>query len=444
MANNRTFFKNIKAGRMSFQEIFSDVLKKHTPEENARVLIAGTPLTTPSEAEMLAGWQKPFMFSRFFLMAAVLCALGYGMFQYFGHPGGAFLFLAVMPMLVNVSLLILTWEMNIPRNISLYEILVVCAIGGMLSIIATLVFSQLDTPAGAQWAPLTEEPAKALIVYILLSRKDRKYLLNGILLGMAVGTGFAVIETLYYNFYVTIAVGWELGFHTAAMRAALAITGHGIWAAMEGAGMMLAKGDEKLSPAHLFRPQFLVYFFGAFALHFVHNYDVTSLPGLEDASTIRYITISVIAALTLLHLLKKGANQAVDISATCNSGRVTLAVNRQEGIFSGQGQATDAGAFLEGVAGTAAGRRYPIREGQVLTIGRLEGCDLCLPEQRNVSGRHCRISMQAGQLAIVDLGSTNGTYVDGQRLTANQAVGLRSGSVIYLGGQDCGFRVRVQ
>ena len=77
MANNRTFFKNVRAGRMSFRDIFSDVTKKHTPEENARVLIAGTPLTTPGEAEMLAGWQKPFLFSRFFLMAAVLCALGF-------------------------------------------------------------------------------------------------------------------------------------------------------------------------------------------------------------------------------------------------------------------------------------------------------------------------------------------------------------------------------
>ena len=44
MANNRTFFKNVRAGRMSFRDIFSDVTKKHTPEENARVLIAGTPL----------------------------------------------------------------------------------------------------------------------------------------------------------------------------------------------------------------------------------------------------------------------------------------------------------------------------------------------------------------------------------------------------------------
>ena len=38
MANNRTFFKNVRAGRMSFRDIFSDVTKKHTPEENARVL----------------------------------------------------------------------------------------------------------------------------------------------------------------------------------------------------------------------------------------------------------------------------------------------------------------------------------------------------------------------------------------------------------------------
>ena len=439
MANNRTFFKNVRAGRMSFRDIFSDVTKKHTPEENARVLIAGTPLTTPGEAEMLAGWQKPFMFSRFFLVAAVLCALGYGMFRYFGHMGGGFLFLAVMPMLVNVSLLILTWEMNIPRNISLYEILVVCAIGGMLSIIATLVFGQLDTSVGAQWAPLTEEPAKALIVYILLARKDRKYLLNGILLGMAVGTGFAVIETLYYNFLFTEIGGFSLGFYTAARRAALAISGHGIWAAMEGAGMMLAKGDEKLSPAHLFRPQFLVYFFGAFALHFLHNYDVTSLPGLEDASTIRYIAISAAAALTLLHLLKKGANQAVDISAAYNSGRVTLAVNRQETFRENAGSAS---VFLEGISGTVTGRVFPIQEGQVLTIGRLEGCDLCLPGQGNVSGRHCRIAMQAGQLTVTDLGSTNGTYVGGQRLAANVPVALRGGSTVYLGGQDCGLRVR--
>ena len=144
-------------------------------------------------------------------------------------------------------------------------------------------------------------------------------------------------------------------------------------------------------------------------------------------------------ALTLLHLLKKGANQAVDISAAYNSGRVTLAVNRQETFRENAGSAS---VFLEGISGTVTGRVFPIQEGQVLTIGRLEGCDLCLPGQGNVSGRHCRIAMQAGQLTVTDLGSTNGTYVGGQRLAANVPVALRGGSTVYLGGQDCGLRVR--
>ena len=56
---------------MTLSDIFSDVGRKHTPDEVARVFIAGTSLTTPSEAEMLAGWQKPFLFARFFLVAAM-------------------------------------------------------------------------------------------------------------------------------------------------------------------------------------------------------------------------------------------------------------------------------------------------------------------------------------------------------------------------------------
>lgn len=33
MSSNRTFFKKVKEGHMSLKDIFSDVLKKHTPEE---------------------------------------------------------------------------------------------------------------------------------------------------------------------------------------------------------------------------------------------------------------------------------------------------------------------------------------------------------------------------------------------------------------------------
>ena len=72
MSGNKTFFKKAGKGQMSFGEIFSDVMKKHSSKDIDRLFISGTELTTPRESEMLAGWQKPFLFARFFLAVALL------------------------------------------------------------------------------------------------------------------------------------------------------------------------------------------------------------------------------------------------------------------------------------------------------------------------------------------------------------------------------------
>lgn len=435
MSNNRTFFKNAQAGQMSLKDIFSETFKKHTPEEKARVLIAGTPLTTPTEAEMLAGWQKPFLFFRFFLCCGIFLALGYGIYTQFSHPAGMFLMLVVMAGWVNISLLLLAWEMNVPRNISLYEILGVCAIGGAMSIIATLVFGKFDPTTGAQWAPLTEEPAKALIVYLLLMKKDRKYILNGMLLGMAVGVGFAVIETLFYNFRYTYEKGLAYGLVVACARAMTAIDGHGIWAALEGGGLMLAKGNEKIKPSHLVKPPFLIFFGISFVMHYLHNSHV-----LIELGRWRYAIFSAVDIAAFLYLLKKGINEIVETSTVYNGGRVTMAVNRQTDGSAGLGSA----ARLEGMPGSAAGRVYALRDGQSVILGRNGECDICLEGIRGVSGRHCRVSMSGGELYISDLGSTNGTYVEGRRLNPQQSVLLTDGSVICLGSRDCAFRLTLR
>ena len=85
--------------------------------------------------------------------------------------------------------------------------------------------------------------------------------------------------------------------------------------------------------------------------------------------------------------------------------------------------------YLVVAAPEAAPRTVPI-EGAGLTIGRLPPCDLLLPGGE-VSRQHCRIDVAGGEASITDLGSTNGTFVDGRRLAAPAA--LRPGTTILVG-----------
>lgn len=65
-------------------------------------------------------------------------------------------------------------------------------------------------------------------------------------------------------------------------------------------------------------------------------------------------------------------------------------------------------------------------------IGRDTGCDLRLAED-TVSRRHAVLSCVDGEWLLADLGSTNGTRVNGWRLQAQAAV--RAGDVVDLGAQ---------
>ena len=56
--------------------------------------------------------------------------------------------------------------------------------------------------------------------------------------------------------------------------------------------------------------------------------------------------------------------------------------------------------------------------GTVTVIGRREDCDLCIPLMI-VSRKHCQLNIEEDKLNVRDLGSRNGTYVNGRQIEAS-------------------------
>ena len=76
-----------------------------------------------------------------------------------------------------------------------------------------------------------------------------------------------------------------------------------------------------------------------------------------------------------------------------------------------------------------AQRRMDFDKNEV-TIGRVQGNDIILPKG-NVSKRHSRIVLKDNRFIVVDLKSTNGTYVNGRKITSPLVV--KTGDKIYIG-----------
>jgi pilus assembly protein CpaF len=65
-----------------------------------------------------------------------------------------------------------------------------------------------------------------------------------------------------------------------------------------------------------------------------------------------------------------------------------------------------------------------------INVGRVQGNDLMLPKG-NVSKHHARLLFRDGRFIVTDLKSTNGTYVNGRKIS--QATIVREGDKIYIG-----------
>jgi RsiW-degrading membrane proteinase PrsW (M82 family) len=426
-SGNTEFYKKAKSSSLTLKDVFSDVFKKHSIKDGERVFIAGTSLSTPSPENMLLEWRKPWLFVRvLFIGFFVLFLLKVMIVQGFGiYAIAPYVFFAasVMP----VAILLFYWEMNIPRNIPIYEVMMMFIVGGIISLILTGYLNTIIVTSQDCWAPVTEEPAKLLASLVFLRKKKKNFILNGILIGGAIGAGFAAIETAGYII--------RFGEDTGLDRGLMAPGGHVAWAAMYVGALAKVMGSDEFKFEHLVNGFFLKFFFSACILHFLWNLEICLIP-LPYFGDISYILLTIAAWLLLLQIFRYGIQEVLSITST-GIGNSTI-VNGESRCVSADS------AKLIGISGIFNEQSIHISK-ETIVLGRDASiCNLVFPENaKGISKKHCSITYDGSRITVRDEGSTYGTFLDnGQKLRVGEAVPLYPGQRFYLANQNNMFEVK--
>ncbi|MGB0383689.1 MAG: FHA domain-containing protein [Ardenticatenaceae bacterium] len=95
-----------------------------------------------------------------------------------------------------------------------------------------------------------------------------------------------------------------------------------------------------------------------------------------------------------------------------------------------------------------SGKRFSVKD--EVTAGASSGCDLKLADYfegsiKTISRQHFKISQSGEGLRLIDLNSTNGTQVNGEKLSPHTAKFLRHGDIVRLARNDkLGFEILIE
>src|SRR5690606_17927881 len=76
------------------------------------------------------------------------------------------------------------------------------------------------------------------------------------------------------------------------------------------------------------------------------------------------------------------------------------------------------------------GQAFDLEEG-LFAVGREDGLPISLAGESSVSRRHAEVMVSGGEVTLTDLGSPNGTYVNGRKIDSETT--LRPGDQVQFG-----------
>jgi hypothetical protein len=203
----------------------------------------------------------------------------------------------------------------------------------------------------------------------------------------------------------------------------------------------MAKGSDKLKAKHFVNGKFLLYFFIAFALHFIWNlgFLIYPVPLFFD---VKYIILIAAAWFFLLRIVKQGVTECMRIPQT-------VPMPQPEPQLAGVGAGPAAPVALpqplslRGLAGMYSGSVFPSPRGS-LVIGRDARIANIVypPDTRGISSVHCEVRHENGIFVLIDKNSSNGTFLaDGTRLMPERPYPIARRSGFYLATRENMFEI---
>lgn len=298
---------------VTIKDLFKDSFKKHDEEAMEELFVCGGKTTTPNIEDINPKNASAWIYLKvlfFFIIAFIPMYVGYINYNNMNFlPGLIFLGAFAVP----TAVLIFFFEINLFKSISFYKVIKYFITGGCFSLIlAILYFSLFEfsgdlTYSSAIFVGLIEEAAKAVLVaYFLFKEKRANYILDGLLIGAAVGAGFAAFETAGYILRYGLSSGVDSMLEVLKLRALLAPGGHVAWAAIEGAALMYVKGFEKLDKKHINSPKFLIICLIPIALH-----SIWDMP-IDIPYHLLPITLIILAWIVVIYFINLGLKQIDD------------------------------------------------------------------------------------------------------------------------------------
>lgn len=290
-------------------DMLSEIWRKRSDEDMENYFAVGTPFNTPKLSEVNTGWPKPwFFFKTFILTALIYLGLRFAYAQFNNDnliPG----LLVVGSFVMPLTLLILFFELNVLRNVPLYQVIKLLLLGGVLSLILSLFLYQWtklgasDNWFGALGVGLVEETGKAAALLLVLNKLKYRWILNGMLFGAAVGAGFAGFESAGYAYQYGLDVIATRGWETIC-------GGHVLWTALAGGALWRVRGDQRFTWMMLRDGRFLRAFGLAVAMHMI--WDAPWDPPLH----LKEIVLGFVVWVTLLGYVQFGLRQIRSAQST--------------------------------------------------------------------------------------------------------------------------------